>query len=68
MLYKNARPYVPMTREDVVKIWEAGRRVKALDSLIERSLKSNLNTTALLAQREVEGIRREIYQEFDIRL
>jgi hypothetical protein len=66
MLYKRA--YAPMSRSDVLKIHDSGRRVKALESIIQRSLQANLRTTALLAQRQAEELRREIYQTYDIHI
>lgn len=67
MLYKT-RPYAPMKRNDIARIQDAGRRVKALDGIVQRSLHNNLRTTAMLAQRQAEEIRKEIYQSYDVRL
>lgn len=62
------RPYAPMTRDDVTFIQTAGRRVKALEFLINLSLQRGLKESARLAQQELAQLKREVYQKFDIRL
>jgi len=62
------RPYAPMTREDVAKIQDASRTVKALEFILDRSIKTGRQQTAMIARREIERIKVEILLKYDIRL
>lgn len=57
-----------MTEDDVIKINASKRRVRALEHLIDLFTKNGRNASAGLAQRELQKLKREIYQRYDIRL
>lgn len=57
-----------MSKEDVDAIHEAGRRAKALESILQRSIHSRARTSVLIAKRELEELRKDIYQKYEIRL
>jgi hypothetical protein len=57
-----------MTREDVAKIQDASRTVKALEFILDRSIKTGRQQTAMIARREIERIKVEILLKYDIRL
>jgi hypothetical protein len=62
------RPYVKMTRADVRAIHEAGRRARALEVFIRRSLLGKGRRMTLAAQRELEALKRDILLKYDVRL
>lgn len=57
-----------MSKEEVIGIQEAGRRARALQTIIDESIKRNLRQSARIAQRDLEDLRKEIYQQYDILL
>lgn len=56
-----------MTAEDVAAIRAAGSRARALQALIDESLRRGLNVSANIAQRELRELEQSMKQ-FDVRL
>lgn len=53
-----------MTRQDVQRIFETGRRVRQLEMILE----TKNRIERYLIRREIQRLRREILEDYDIRI